>query len=188
MAVLTNFGIPDTSGGNDNTLMPKLKYRFRVEFIGMAGDNRGVLTQNVVNVTRPQLTQEEIIIDQYNSKIKVCGKHTWNDITLTIRDDVSSKVLKQLKAQMDLQVNHTEQSAPLAGESYKFQMMIQTLDGSNNASGVLDTWSLQGVWISDINWGDLDYGASESVTVQLTIKYDNALLSHSSAQDTEHSG
>lgn len=175
MAVLTNFGIPNGSDTGDTNLMPKLKYRFRVTFSNF-GYNAGTnaVTQNVINVTRPQLTQDEIIIDQYNSRIKVGGKHTWNDVTLTIRDDVSSKVIQALDAQMNRQVNHNDQSAPVNAASYKFAMTIETLDGSNDSDGVLDNWELVGCWISDINWGDLDYSASEVVQVQLTVKYDNA--------------
>ena len=34
MAVITNFGVP--TDGAQSTLMPKLQYRFRVEFEGMS--------------------------------------------------------------------------------------------------------------------------------------------------------
>ena len=50
MAVITNFGVPtDSSAGT--TLMPKLQYRFRVNFTGMGSDSgsRTSSTQNVIS-------------------------------------------------------------------------------------------------------------------------------------------
>ena len=69
MAVITNFGVP-TSGATQ-TLMPKLQYRFKVEFAGLGGNaaNIPLVTTNVISVTRPQLDHEDITLDTYNSKI-----------------------------------------------------------------------------------------------------------------------
>ena len=56
----TKFGVPiaDAAG----ILMPKLKFRFRVQFTGdFAGLSRTTqFTQNVMNVTRPKVNYEEV--------------------------------------------------------------------------------------------------------------------------------
>ena len=108
MAVLTNFGVP-VSGESGVTLMPKLQYRFRVTFSNLGGSSNATsITRNVVSVTRPALDHEDVTIDVYNSKIRLAGKHTWQDITLVIRDDVDSEVIKELGKQLNKQVDHAD--------------------------------------------------------------------------------
>ena len=80
------------SASNQGLLMPKLQYRFRVSL-----ENFGVstptteLTKQVVDVTRPNLSFENTTIDVYNSKVFLAGKHTWEPITLTLREDANEK-------------------------------------------------------------------------------------------------
>lgn len=177
MAVTTNFGVPVT-GESGSTLMPKLQYRFRVTFTGLgeASGAQTIVTRNVVSVTRPAVDHDDVTIDTYNSKIRLAGKHTWQDITLVMRDDVTSGVINALNKQMERQLNHAEQSAPLAGSQYKFGMKIETLNGdhSEGQDAVLDTWELSGCFIPSIQFGDLNYATSDVVQVTATIRYDNA--------------
>jgi hypothetical protein len=177
MAVTTNFGVP-VDGDNEATLMPKLAYRFRVVFTNLGNGKDGKkTTQNVISVSRPALDHEEVIVDTYNSKIKLAGKHSWQDITLVLRDDVDNEVITAIASQLNQQVNHADQSGAFVGANYKFGMSIETLDGGNadNNENVLDSWELAGCFISSAQYGDLNYGSgSEMVQVTLTIKYDNA--------------
>ena len=122
MAVITNFGVP-TGSTEGTTLMPKLQYRFRVTFTRLGNSvNSDVVTQNVISVSRPSLTHEEVVVDSYNSKMYLAGKHTWETLTLTMRDDMTSEVIKQLGGQLNRQVDHADQASATAGSSYKFEM------------------------------------------------------------------
>jgi hypothetical protein len=178
MAVITNFGVPTDNASA--TLMPKLQYRFKVEFEGMGsgGDGMPLVTTNVISVTRPQLDHEDITLDTYNSKIRLAGKHTWSDITLVLRDDMDGNVIKSLDHQLSKQVNHSTQASAKSGADYKFKMSIITLDGSfdndSNGAAVLDKWELVGCFIPSIQYGDLNYSTSDMVQVTATIRYDNA--------------
>lgn len=178
MAVITNFGVPtDSEAGS--TLMPKLQYRFRVRFSLLGKETKhDVVTQNVISVSRPSLTHEEVVVDSYNSKMYLAGKHTWETISLVLRDDMSSEVIKQLGAQLNQQVDHFAQASADAGGSYKFNMFIETLDGNNGDSGapvVFDSWELQGCFLQGVQYGDLNYATSDMVQVTATIRYDNAI-------------
>lgn len=186
MAVLANFGVPVSGMTKNQTLMPKLQYRFRVTFNNLAKTTSPLVTQNVVSATRPGIDHEAIIIDTYNSKINLAGKHTWQDITVVLRDDSSNNVIKAIQKQLNNQVNHSDTantvltpraSAP-AGGNYKFGMSIQTLDGGQDAGNVdvLDTWVIEGCYIVGATFGDLNYATSDVVQVQMTIRYDNARL------------
>lgn len=176
MAVITNFGVP-VSGESGATLMPKLQYRFRVTFQNLGASNSGSkATRNVVSVTRPSLDHEDVTIDAYNSKIRLAGKHTWQDITLVLRDDVDNEVVRLLGAQLNRQVNHGTQEAPRAGGDYKFGMTIEMLDGSQDDTdlAVIDKWTLAGCFVPSIQYGDLNYATSDVVQITATIRYDNA--------------
>ena len=173
---INKFGVPvGTEEGS--TLMPKLQYRFRVTFSGLGGEtNSNIVTRNVVSVTRPSLEHDDVTIDAYNSKIRMAGKHTWQDVSLVIRDDVTSKVVTSLGKQLNEQLDHANQSAPTAGSDYKFGMSIEMLDGSNDGGpgSVIDAWHMTGCFIPSIQYGDLNYATSEVVQVTVSIRYDNA--------------
>ena len=177
MAVITNFGVP-VAGEDGATLMPKLQYRFRVDFQGLGNSTSATkVTRNVVSVGRPSLTHDDVVVDTYNSKIKLAGKHSWEDITLVLRDDVDSEVIRLLGAQLSRQVNHGAQSSANSAIDYKFKMQISTLDGSNGDNGdpsVMDQWDLTGCFVPSIQYGELNYGTSDVVQVTVTIRYDNA--------------
>ena len=166
----------DQSAPNQGLLMPKLKYRFRVFF-----ENFGVskptteLTKQVVSATRPNLTFEEITIPIYNSTLKLAGKHTWADITVSLRDDASGQISRLIGEQLQKQMDFLEMASAASGIDYKFLTKIEILDGGNgNAVQVLETWELYGCYLKGANYGDLNYGTNEAATIELSIAYDNA--------------
>jgi hypothetical protein len=171
----SKFGVPITGNTGSGVLMPKLKYRFRVSLLSNFGDSAEtkVLTQNVQNVTRPKISYEEQIIDSYNSRVYVQGKHSWEQITLTVRDDIQNQVTKLVGAQVQRQLNHFQQSAPASGSDYKFDCQIEVLDGVN--AGASEVWFLEGCFLTQVDYSDSDYAASDPVQVIMTIRYDNAV-------------
>jgi len=164
-------------GGVQSLLMPKLKYRFRVFY-----ENLGVskptteLTKQVVSVTRPNLTFEEIALPVYNSTLKLAGRHTWADITCSVRDDASGEVARLIGEQLQKQMDFLEMASASAGIDYKFTTRIEILDGGNGAFDpvVLEAWELYGCYLKCANYGDLYYCSNEAATVEMTIAYDNA--------------
>jgi hypothetical protein len=183
MATIINFGVPQLSGGGSDSpiLMPKLVYRFRVTLFNFGGAAAtSTLTSQVVSVTKPNLTHDEITVDVYNSKIFLAGKHTWDPITLTVKDDISGNVDRNIAAQLQRQLNHAAQSAPVAGANYKFAMRIEALDGGNNVNQqgdtpiVLDQWDLAGCFLQNVQYGENNYATSDVVNITMQIRYDNA--------------
>lgn len=170
----------DNAGGNAGLLMPKLQYRFRVNFLNFGVDAAtAVLTRQVVDVTRPNLSFAEISLPVYNSTVKLAGKHTWADVNVNLRDDASGSVSKLVGQQLQKQLDFVEQASAAAGQDYKFQTNIEILDGGNGATApvVLETWELYGCFLKSANYNTLNYGTSENVTISLAITYDNAVQS-----------
>jgi len=174
---LNNIGIPTTNaaGSTQVLLMPKLKYRFRVTLLGFGVAAATELTKQVQDVTRPKITFEEMTLDVYNSKVKLAGKHTLENITLTLRDDASGQVQKLVGQQIQKQYDFMEQASARSGIDYKFTLRIEVLDGGNGAlvPESLETFELYGCFIQNADYGDANYSTNEHMTVALTIAYDN---------------
>lgn len=166
------------SASSQSLIMPKLQYRFRVtlENFGVSTP-RTELTKQVIDVTRPNLTFEEITIDVYNSRAYLAGKHTWEPITLNLRDDVGGNVQKLVGEQNQKQFDFFEQASAASGIDYKFTTRIEILDGGNGqfTPTVLETFELYGCYVQNTNWNTLSYSVNDPVTITLAIRYDNAI-------------
>lgn len=181
ISTLSRISVPlDTqdSASSQGLLMPKLQYRFRVSL-----ENFGVstptteLTKQVVSASRPQVEFEEMEIHTYNTRAYLAGKHAWQPITITLREDVNNRVQKLVGEQLQKQFDFFEQSSAASGIDYKFTTRIEILDGGNGANtpNVLETFELYGCFVQNANYNELDYSNSEPVTVELSIRYDNAI-------------
>jgi hypothetical protein len=169
----------DNAGGNQGLLMPKLQFRFRVNFINFGVDAIGglQLTKQVMDCARPQVQFDEVTLNVYNSTMYLAGKHKWQPLSINIRDDASGTVAKAVGQQLQKQLDFVEQSSAATGQDYKFQTNIEILDGGNGANApiVLETWELYGCYLSSVNYNTLNYATSDQVSIALTLRYDNAL-------------
>ena len=183
ISTLSKLTVPldsNASASNQGLLMPKLQYRFRVslENFGVSSPSTE-LTKQVMDVTRPNVTFEDMTVDIYNSKVFLAGKHTWDPITLNLREDVSNNVQKLVGEQLQKQFDFFEQSSAASGADYKFVTRIEILDGGNGANtvNVLETFELYGCYLESANYNQLAYATSDVVSVALSIRYDNAVQS-----------
>ena len=178
---LTRMTVPlasDQSNPTQGLLMPKLKYRFRVVFENMGVSTpRSELTKQVMDFTRPQVQFGEITIPIYNSRIYLAGRHEWQAVTVNLRDDAGGEVAKLVGEQLQKQMDFVEQASAASGIDYKFITRCEILDGGNGAStpNVLETWELYGCYISQADYGNVDYNVDDPVTIALTLRYDNAI-------------
>ena len=181
VASLTKMTVPlntDQSNKAQGLLMPKLKYRFRVTVLNFGVSNPSTeLSKQVMDFTRPNLNFNPITIDVYNSKMYLQGKPEWQPITVNFRDDVNGNVSKLIGEQVQKQFDFAEQASAFSGIDYKFQTIFEVLDGGNGAiaPNVLETWEMYGCFISEVNYNNFDYKENDPATIQLQIKYDNAL-------------
>jgi len=168
----------DQSASSQGLLMPKLKYRFRTVFENLGVSTpRTELTKQVMTFTRPSVSFDDMTIDLYNSRVRLAGKHTWDDVTVELRDDASGAVAKLVGEQLQKQLDFMEQSSASSGIDYKFVTRCEVLDGGNGANEptVLETWELYGCYLTTVNYNDLTYADSAPATVSLTIRFDNAV-------------
>ena len=170
----------DNAGGNQGLLMPKLQFRFRVNFLNFGTDTSTIeLTKQVIDCSRPNVQFTEITLPIYNSTMYLAGKHAWQTLAINIRDDASNSVSKLVGQQLQKQMDFVEQASAATGQDYKFQTNIEILDGGNGTTApiVLETWECYGCFLQTANYNTLNYGTSDVVTIALTLRFDNAIQS-----------
>jgi len=174
MATINDIGIPGIGNG---ILQPKLKNRWRVTFSNMGGGvDSQPLSMQVVNVTRPALSFDEVELHRYNSRAWVAGKHTFEPTTITLEDDVTGTASRVIQDQIQAQqwlIGAEGQFLAARGEGslYKFVTTYDLLDGNDV---VIEEWILEGCFIQNVDYTDLDYSASDAVQITLTVRYDHA--------------
>ena len=115
-----------------------------------------------------------------NHKFKIPGVLTWNDISITMVDSgqKASKVLKFLEKSGYIIPSSMSQlpdglaKRGVTGDK-STNLKIFQYDGKGKP---LETWTLFGAFINSTNFGDLDYGSDDLVTLTLGISYDYATL------------
>jgi hypothetical protein len=178
---LTRFTVPlggNQSASTQGLLMPKLKFRFRALFENFGVSNpKTELTKQVMTFARPSVTMDPIEIPIYNSRIYLAGRPVWSTSAITLRDDAGGNVSRLIGEQLQKQYDFLEQASASSAIDYKFQTVLEVLDGANGATEpvVLEAWRLEGCFLSEVNYQDMDYGSNEPVTISMTLRYDNAL-------------
>jgi hypothetical protein len=171
MALITDLGV---DGGG--VAQPRLKHKWALTFQNMGGDS-DPLRLNAINANRPKLAFAEIVMDRYNSKVYIAGKHEFETIDVTFEDDLNGGVTAALQEQLELQQNLIGLNAAprltsaASGQDYKFAVRMDLLDGGTN---IVETWVLEGAHIQKIDYDQLDYTASETVKVTVTFRFDHA--------------
>jgi hypothetical protein len=171
---LSKFGVP-INGARNGMFMPKIRHRFRVRVINFGPISGGLeLTQQVMTADRPQVQFNAAQIHSYNSRMYYAEKPEWQSINIEVRDDITNSVSRLVGHQLQKQMNFFEQTSVAAGINYKFTTLLEILDGGNEE--VFEQWTLEGCFLEQVNYQQLDYSSSDPVTIQLQVRYDNATL------------
>lgn len=182
IASLNRFTVPlsaTQAATTQGLLMPKLKYRFRVTLdqFGVPGLPTTELTKQVMNVSRPDVSFEEVKLPVYNSTVKILGKHSFADAKLTLRDDASGVVTRKVGEQLQKQFDFFEQSGAASAVDYKFRMRVEILDGGNGQYEpvTLESFEFLGCWVKQATYQGGDYSSNDPMDISLTICFDNAI-------------
>lgn len=175
MATINQMGIPNIS---NSILMPMLKNRWRVTFIGIgaAGSASQNLSQQAISVSRPKLTFEEVKLHRYNSRAYVAGPHEWEPCNIVFESDVTGTAAQLINDQVSKQQWLIGAEGPFLGTApegsiYKFAMKIEMLDGHEQS---IERWVLQGCWFKEVDYDELEYSGTEAVQIKCVVRFDHA--------------
>lgn len=174
MSTINDFGIPGVGSG---ILHPRQKNRFRVTFANFGGGaDAQPVSMQVIQAARPKIQHEKIALHRYNSVAYIAGKHSWEPVSVVLQDDVTGSASEVIKAQEQKQqwlIGAEGQWLAAAGEGslYKFVTYIDALDGNDQ---VTETWTLEGCWLENVDYGEWAYESGEAMTITMSISFDHA--------------
>lgn len=164
----------------ENSLEPKRSYRFRlgsVEGLELGDTGKSPYWWSAKKVDKPSFSVASSKYRLINHEINVPGIVSWNPIAIEIVDvgKTVTNLLDQFKS-FGYSPNELDSDKGLAkakGLDEIGNIRIEQISGDGE---VLETWKLEGAFITEIRFGSLDYSTDEIVTLNLTITYDYAYL------------
>ena len=150
-----------------NTFEPKRKFRWILSI-------SGIDAFTLKAATRPQITFEETVIDYVNAKRKLSGKATFGDMNITLLDPIVPSSAQKVMEWVRLNYESTTGRMGYA-QFYKKDFNIKMLDP---VGAVVEDWLVQGAWVKDANFNDLDYTNNDPADITLTIAFDSFILQY----------
>lgn len=134
---------------------------------------QSTLFYSVSAVSFPYFSQSPIEINRGNSAIKVAGKATFGEGSLTIRDFIGADGKSVLMAWQALSYDvETEAVGRMADYKKDCTLIEYTPDNAE----VVRYYDLKGCWVSSIGSVDRSYDGNDAATVQATIQFDKAIM------------
>jgi hypothetical protein len=121
---------------------------------------------------KPSLTNGEIALDHINVKRYVKGKTQWNTISVTLYDAIVPSGAQSVMEWVRL---HHESATGRDGYSSFYKKLIR-INQLSPLGEVIEEWILNGAFITESNFGSLDWGSEEVVNIEMTLRYDWAFL------------
>lgn len=144
---------------------PILSFRYRIQFSQIPDINFYGKA-----VTLPVVDNSPLVLEYGNTQIKVKGKTKWNDIDITCYA-YERMTMDQLWSYLNDLHQDVREGVDKYADDYKKDIQIQLL---SPADVVMSTWRLVGAFMSQINYGELDWSSVEIVQPRITIAYDYA--------------
>ena len=147
---------------------PKRKNRWVLRF----PSELGIQEWFVSTASRPQITQDATEIPFLNTSTYVVGRFVWNTISVTFRDPIGPSASQALMEWVRL---HSESVTGRQGYAagYKKDLELEMLDPTGV---VVEKWILQGTFLSDVNFNNLDYSSSDLADITATLRPDRCIL------------
>ncbi len=166
---------------------PKRKFNFEVSITG-----QGSVIQNYYakTVTKPSFTVNAAEHAYLNHTFYYPGRVTWNDVSVTFVDpgggDSASGGLVSMLEGMGYNPPQNPADNTTISKSKSVTALgdvnIRQLDEEGN---ILDEWVLLNAWLTEVNFGDLDYSSDDLVEITCTVKYDFAKYSEAASGHSE---
>jgi hypothetical protein len=147
---------------------PKRKNRFILRFPSSLGINEWY----VESTKRPSIKINPTAIPFLNTETYVAGRFTWDTINVTFRDPIGPSAAQALMEWVRL---HAESVTGRMGYAagYKKDIDLELLDPTGV---VVEKWILQGTFLTNVDFQDLNYGQDGLATIQATLRPDRCIL------------
>ena len=147
---------------------PKKQNRFILRFPSSLGINEWF----VMSASRPKINIGEVEIPFLNTSTWVAGRFTWDTIDVTFKDPIGPSAAQALMEWVRL---HAESVTGRMGYAagYKKNVELEMLDP---AGVVIEKWILEGTFLTNVNFGSLDYSSEDIAEITATLRPDRCIL------------
>lgn len=166
-ANLQDFGIDPAFYRNAYNWEPKKQHQFIMSMTGIPA-------YLIKTAAKPTISNGEITLDHINVQRYVKGKSVWSTMAITLYDPIEPSAAAAVIEWVRL---HHESATGRDGYSDMYKKNIQ-LQQLSPLGEVIEEWKLTGAFITEANFGALDWSAEEVVMIDLTLRFDYATLSY----------
>ncbi len=147
---------------------PKRQNRFILRFPSSLGINEWYVT----SASRPKATIAETEIPFLNTSTYVAGRFKWESISVKFKDPIGPSAAQALMEWFRL---HAESVTGRMGYAagYKKDVELELLDPTGV---VVEKWLLEGCFLTDLNFGDLDYNRDDLANIACSLRMDRCIL------------
>ena len=155
---------------------PKRKYNFQVSINGANGKIKNYFAKTA---TKPSWTKGTAEHAYLNHTFYYPGRLTWGDVQITFvdpgdGDNASEGLVSILEASGYNPPENANDRSTISKSKAVAALGTVTIQQLDDSGGVIETWNLINAFITECNFGDLDYTSDDLVELQVTIKYDFA--------------
>jgi hypothetical protein len=147
---------------------PKRKNRFILRFESSLGINEWYVT----STARPSAKINSVPIPFLNTSTYVAGRFEWEEIKVTFKDPIGPSASQALMEWFRL---HAESVTGRMGYAagYKKDIELEMLDPTGV---VVEKWILQGTFMTNVDFGSLEYSDDEIADITATLRMDRCIL------------
>jgi hypothetical protein len=146
---------------------PKRKNRFILRFPSSLGINEWY----VFSAARPSTKINPVEIPFLNTSTYVAGRFVWEELRVQFKDPIGPSASQALMEWFRL---HAESVTGRMGyaSGYKKDVELEMLDPTGV---VVEKWILQGTFLTNLNFGDLDYSRDDLATIECNLRMDRCI-------------
>ena len=164
---LSDYGIESDFWASAYSWEPKKAHQFVMNV-------DGIPAYLIKASAKPSMTNGEVVLDHINVQRYVKGKTVWNTISVTLYDAIVPSGAQSVMEWVRL---HHESATGRDGYSSMYKKEIK-LHQLSPLGEVIEEWILKGAFITESNFGSLDWATEDVVNIELTLRYDWAFLSY----------
>lgn len=134
----------------------------------------GIPSYMLKAASRPTLNQPEKTIPYINLERYIKGKSVWQPMQVTLQDPI---VPSGAQAVMEwIRLGHESVTGRDGYSDFYKKSIILNLLGP--VGDRVEEWILNGAFITSTNFGKMDYSSDEITNIELTLRYDYAVLNY----------
>jgi hypothetical protein len=135
----------------------------------------GIDAYAIRSFARPSLQFDEIVVDFVNTKRYYQGKFSWSTVDLVLNDPIApsqaQKVMEWVRLGFENLTGRAGFKEFYTAKNFKLKML-------DPAGSVVELWDFIGCMVMNANFNSLDYTSAEIAQVNVTLRFDMAILSY----------